>query len=452
MAPAWCSLPRRRERQRRYGVDSESMRRRRCPRYRLAANRSGICARSPSPNSEYPMRLPLLLAVLTLVATTTAESQRLGPEVKRPKLAASADTNDALAYLEHGMALVQEKSAEAADAFYWSARLDPSAPGALYGRRIALLLRRPNDLRSYMSGNRRARENKNFLAIDSLQFRALRLDPMMFRSLDRTLLYSLYFVNYRASGGDLTRKEFEREISFILKDEPPATRAWVMYGDGEYEQAIAEYEVAIKQSRNPVNLRIERARVLALRARFREAITEFTLALEELRKRDDKRDEFVVFYDSKALLEHSIGVMHLGNNNADSARAAFGRAMTEDLSYFPPHVALGKLALAQNDSVTAVAELGLAAELATDEPYIHFLYGQVLSATGQHADAIAPLRRAIEMEPYYAAPHQVLGESLERTGDTAGARLAYTKFLSLAPKRDVQNRDAVTRRLQALAP
>lgn len=390
------------------------------------------------------------LAVVILAAEL--EAQRLGPEVRRPRLTASADTNDAVAYLELGMASAAESPDVAADAFYWAARLDPSAPGALHGRRIALLTRRPQTLNQYFQGGRRARENsREFRSIDSLQLRALNLDPLMYRMLDRTLLFTYYYNSYRRRGGSLTRREFDRELQFELRSESPATRAWVFYGSGQFDAAITEYDVAIRGSRDPVNLHIERARTLSLRSRDTEAIQGFTKAIELLTTRDERRGEYVVFYDSKAMLHHSIGVLHIRQNKPDSARAAFGRAMEEDVSFWPPHIELGRLALAQHDTITAVSELGLAATLATDEPYIQYVYGQMLLATGQAEDAIAPLRSAIELEPYYAAPHFLLAEALAATGDNAGARTHYERYLALSSVRDGPRRNTATTRLTALA-
>lgn len=398
------------------------------------------------------MRLSVLTLVGVLTISASLEAQRLGPEVPRPRLAAAADTNDPLAYLEHGMAIITERAEEAANAFYWAARMDPSSPGALYGRRVALLMRRPGDLNNYMTGNRRARENKEFLAIDSLQLRAQQLNPMMYRSLDRVLLYTWYYNDHRRAGGTLSRREFEREIQYILTSYPPASRAFLMYGLGQFDQAAIEYAEAIKAVRNPIGLRIERARVLGLRERYGEAIEEFTKALTALKARDERRGEYVVFYDSKALLEHSIGLMHLRAGAKDSARAAFGRAMTEDLAYYPAHLELGQLALSEHDSVTAVSELGLAAELAVDEPYVHLLYGKNLAATGQHEDALRALRKAVELEPYYAAAHFAIAGSLEATGDKAGARAAYQRYLELGPKRETAQRAAATAKVASLAP
>jgi len=113
-------------------------------------------------------------------------------------------------------------------------------------------------------------------------------------------------------------------------------------------------------------------------------------------------------------------------------------------------VELARIALAQKDTAAALGALGLAAELATDEPFVHYLQGSTLVDAGQHADAVAPLRKAIEIEPFYAAPQYALGVALEGTGDAAGAREAYTQFVALASRRDAR-RDLAAKRLEVLA-
>lgn len=391
-------------------------------------------------------RLPVLLVVLLLAAPLGA--QRLGPEERRPKLAADADTNDAAAYLAHATRNIEDSPDVAAAAFYWAGRLDPSSAEALYGRRIALLMRKASDLSAYIVATRRARENKKFIAIDSLHWRALRLDPLLFRKHDHAMSMAYYRFVYKDYLGGLNRREVDIWLQDQLIKEPPTVRAEMMLGLGRLDQALIEYEDAIARYKQSVGLRLDRARIYAMQGHAPKAIAEFRAALAILKARDEKKD-YVVFYDSKALVEHSIGLLHARTGAVDSAKAAFGRAMTEDLAYFPAHLELGRLALEQKDTTTAVSELALAADLATDEPFVHHLYGSTLAATGQHAEAIAPLRKAIAMEPYYAAPHYVLGSALERTGDAAGARASYERFLALASRRDPQ-RGAATQRLAAL--
>ena len=391
-----------------------------------------------------------LLALCVLSFATPLTAQRLGPEEKRPKLAAGADTNDAGSYLSLGMRSLADRTDEAAAAFYWAARLDPSSPDALDGRRAALLMRRPSTLNNYMEGGRKAQESKEFKAIDSLQLRARRLDPLYYRKNDAAMLMTYYRRSMRRAYPTAGDHELNLAIVDYLERGSAYMRGWLAYSRGDMMGALEHYDMALKAAKNKGGIRVERGRIFALRGTLPPAIAEFRLALEDLRKDEDKKDENVIFYSSKAMVEHSMGVLYAKLGQADSAKTVLGRAIAEDLSYFAAHLELGSLALAEKDTAAAVSAFGLASELATDEPYVHFLYGSTLVAAGQHADALGPLKRAIELESVFAAPHFALGQALERTGDPAGARTAYTTFLALASRRD-SRRDAATRRIEALA-
>jgi tetratricopeptide (TPR) repeat protein len=242
------------------------------------------------------------------------------------------------------------------------------------------------------------------------------------------------------------------QIDVYLQDRldrsSPAVRARVAVGAGQLGLAHTLFTEAIATSRNPTYLYIDRGAVNAMQGYNEPAIADYQVGLEELRKRDASRDSVVIFYSSKALYEHNIGLLNARHGNLAKAREAFGRAMEEDLSFYPAHVALAQLALTAKDTVTAMSEIALAAELAPAEAHVHVRHGEILIQLGEHASAIAPLRTAIELEPYYADPHYLLAQALDKTSDP-GAKEMYQKFLSLAPRRD-SRRAEVTRRVAAL--
>ncbi|MBX7118608.1 MAG: tetratricopeptide repeat protein [Gemmatimonadaceae bacterium] len=404
--------------------------------------------------------LPIVLLVTLGVAPASrAPAQaapgaaiRLGPVERRPRLAADADTNDAGAYFAHASRLLGENPSEAATAFYWAARLDPSSAEALDGRRVSMLMRKYPLLKMYMEGGRRARQNKDLKSLDSLAMRAVRLDPLYYRKYDLPALMEYYRSMLRQDYPNASAADINGAIRDYLQGGSPYMRGWVAYSEGRLGDALTAYADAMKRVKNKGFLLTETARVLALQGLLPSANDRFREAAVELAKVEEDRDEDVVFYNDRALVEHSRGVIFAKLGQADSARAALGRAITEDLSYFMAHVELGRLAITQHDTATAVAELGLAAELAADEPWVHYLHGSTLVAAGQHADAVAPLRKAITLEPLYAAPYFSLGQALERTGDTEAARQAYLGYLQRSPRREIQSRQQANERAASLAP
>jgi len=185
---------------------------------------------------------------------------------------------------------------------------------------------------------------------------------------------------------------------------------------------------------------------------FDSSLVHLNAALDELRRRD--ADRLVRFYESKEFFEHAIGVIHELRGDLVAAREAYGRAMQEDLSYYPAHLRLGLLALAAGDTVQALQELNLAVEVAPAEGTLRVTYGALLAQVGRLDEAVAHLRKAVELEPYYPLPYYVLGrlgESLRRRDQALDD---YRAFLARASQRH-SRRDEVIHRvtdLEALPP
>jgi tetratricopeptide (TPR) repeat protein len=220
-------------------------------------------------------------------------------------------------------------------------------------------------------------------------------------------------------------------------------RAWMAYGASDFDRALRLYEAAIGPSRDPAYIRLERARIFGMRGQVDSAVAEFNLAVEALRKQDQK--DLVVFYDSKAQAEYSIGVLLEGNGNTDGAREAYGRALQEDLSFYPAHLRLGLVALSKKDTTSALSELALASQLAVDEPHVHYVHGYLLAVLHHYPEAVVALEKAVSLEPYYALPYLTLGQVYEQLTKAPEAQAAYQAFLDHASQTDMQRPHAVER-------
>src|SRR4029077_17961304 len=174
---------------------------------------------------------------------------------KRPKLEAGADTNFAPAYYESGVATIARDPERAAAAFYWAARLDPAWAQPLYARRVALLLADPTLLVGDMNGHRRYVESKEARTIDSLELRALMLDPFLARDLDKPLivayLRALVQDELRQSGdqmdaGKATRFDYYME-RYLRNNARERVRADVAISDGRVPEALDLYRKALGQ-------------------------------------------------------------------------------------------------------------------------------------------------------------------------------------------------------------
>src|SRR5687767_13715968 len=99
--------------------------------------------------------------------------------------------------------------------------------------------------------------------------------------------------------------EIDNVVDSWLSVEGQRFRAWSSYGDGRFDSALSQYASAQKSAKFKAGIRVERARIFGMIGQLDSAVTEFNLALTEMRSRDTK--DLVFFYDSKALFEHTIG-------------------------------------------------------------------------------------------------------------------------------------------------
>jgi len=403
-----------------------------------------------------PLALSLLVASLIVAvppATAHAQKEKVP---KRPDLGVGADTNYAHAYYAYGVSILDRDPEKAAAAFYWAARLDPAWAQPLYARRIALFMAAPRLLVGYMTGVRRHVESKEARSIDSLELHALTLNPFLPRELDKQLivayLRALFEEELEKSGDRMdaaTSVRFDYFMErFLRNDSRERVRAMVAISEGRVPEALELYRKALSQERDDqAGIHVERARAFHLLGNDDSTRAELVQALDQLRKKDEKA--LVYVYQSKALLEHCIGLTHETKAEFEAAREAYGRALQEDLSYFPAHIRLGSVALAVGDTTGALNEMDLAAQIKGDDPWVRAIYGTTLAQTGRAADAAVQLRKAVDLEPFYPGPYYVLGRVAEVLGKPAEAAEDYRGYLAHASRRDVRVPD-VKQRLMAL--
>ncbi len=392
-------------------------------------------------------RLMLPVAIVCLgLAFRPAEGQK-APE--RPRLPETADTNDANSYYFWGLQQVEKQPETAAAAFYWATRLNPAMADAFYARRVALLLEDRRRLLRYWQGDEGTIRSKDVQQIDSLYYHALTLNPFVSDRLEHVIfdavLDQLSDKLSRQTGDSPGQIRFE--LQQYMFDAPPELRAYQAHAEGRLPDALKLYASAIDAADFKATLRVERATVFYEAGQIDSALTELTTAAAEMKKRDNK--DLVYVYDSKALLDERIAVAYLRLGKLDSARAALGQALQEDLSYSPAHVYLAYLAMAQHDTATTLSEMDLAVQLRPDDPAMQYADGVVLMNAGRLDDAEPHFRAAIAHDSVYAAPYFSLAQILDKRGHAADAAGEYSAFLTRAP-RSGSARDEAQARLKAL--
>ena len=224
----------------------------------------------------------------------------------------------------------------------------------------------------------------------------------------------------------------------------PELKAWMAYAAGDYGQALVLYAAAIQRAKSR-HLHVERGRTSRCAARD-SAIAEFELALEEMRAKEYKISSTLQLQGDDRTLDRR--ATRAADNTA-GAREAYGRALQEDLAFFPSHVRLGLLAITQGDTAAALSELETASQVAA------MTVGALLvrfcpRLRGQGDAAYEQLIKATELEPLYASP-SIIGKIWERRGDAVKAAAAYRAFLVRASSNDPQ-RALVNTALENLKP
>ncbi len=398
------------------------------------------------------LRLPLLVLALAAGAHTLHAQERTP---KRPKLPAGADSSDPLANYRYGLSVIEENPEAADAAFYWALRLSPSWAGALYARRVAVLRSDERRLLRYMRGEKGAVRELRWA--DSLMYRSRLLDPFIYQDLDRGFLHhylrTLVTEDLRRSGyGNTSTPELRGEIEMFVDRQLSSQantglRAWMAFSNRQMEDAARLYGTLVGKKANP-DAREDRATVFFLEQRYDSAAAELEEAIAEFAERDRKQD--IPLYRPKALLYHKLGLARAkGGTNLTAAKEAFGKALEEDLSFYPAHITLANMAITTGDTATALRELDLAVQLGPNEVLPYMRYAEMLIHIGRGADAVAPLKKVIESEPYYATPRLRLARILDEQGDKAGAIEQYNAFLRTTTRLD-QSREQARERVTAL--
>jgi tetratricopeptide (TPR) repeat protein len=368
---------------------------------------------------------------------------------KRPQIDPGADTNSAQAYYSFGMRIAQNDPRHAADAFYWAAQLNPTWAQPLYARRIALLLGADDPfITSYLEGDRGVHRSKRGAFIDSLELRARMLDPFLVRDLDEELLrrYILAVFQMSQRGADRVNGSAASEFSFYLDsywktEAPPYMRAVLAASERRLPEALRYYRDALSQNKQEAaEIHLARGQIFFLLGNDDSARVEMQLGLDTLRGRDTR--DFVYLYESKGVLEHSIGLIDERQGLLDQAREAYARALQEDLSYYPAHLHLSVLAMTDGDSTTALSEMDLAVQIKDDDPWVQTAYASLLAQLGHIDEADQHLKRVVALAPFYAAPYYALGRVAEMAKKPADAAQHYHAFLAHAASQDSRVADA----------
>ena len=359
----------------------------------------------------------VMLGFLPVLAAQHTERER-----KRPRLPAGEDTNSAGAYYGYGLDQLRRVPARAADAFYWATRLEPGMPEPWYGLSAALSLAEPPErLGDYLGGVPYMAKDRQFLHIDSLRYKALIRNPMLYLRLDALVLEE--WVS-RVTRGEISIQELSSDFG-------PAMAAWWAYGTGRFVESIRQYAIAVAQHPKWYGLRADRARAFLPLMQFDSAIATYNELLALQQQAEEER--LVHVYNSKELVHFTIGRIRETEGNYSAAREAYGRALTENLAFHPAHLAMARLDLVTGDSAGAETEYDQTVQIDPTDAEAHYEYGILLVGRQRYEAAVEQFQLAVDNEPYFARPYFPLALLRETEGKDSVAIAAYQRFIQIAP-------------------
>ncbi len=373
---------------------------------------------APAPNT----RLVSGLAALQSLADS-------GKDLPRPRLPAGADTNAASAYYRWGVRLgVELDTAEMS--LYWASKLDPSWAEPLYARFLNALKALQHDVNLTFLQTRSSRAAKKVSltprqvqVIDSLQEIAWQRNPFLFSDLE---------FRFPPPG----------------RDGEPAHDGWLAFAESRFAAAESLFARALQKRPGAVAIRLYRARALFYLGRYDGAVAELAAARDTVRRSTEARLSPVL--PSVEMFDFAIGIARVQQDDFPAARAAFERALTENLAFYWAHTRLAGSALVLHDTAAALAELDMAVQLEGRDPILRLYRGVVLQTAGHVTDAEVDFRKAIEVDPYYAAPYYWLAVGRRARGDTSAALVQFREYLARAA-RDDPYRSYAVRALTALS-
>lgn len=193
-------------------------------------------------------------------------------------------------------------------------------------------------------------------------------------------------------------------------------RATLFVQHFEYEKAILDFSKAYDLGNNPVVL-VSRGAVNMRMVKYNEALSDFNDAL----KQDNALTQGYIF---RAKLFAAIQEFELADMDFNKAieLADGDAAVYEERAQFYELRELWDLAIADYTTVIAVNP---------DDFYVYVLRADLFEKSDQLQKALEDYNRAIELNPYYSDLYQYRGDIRHSLGDEHGAKEDYAKFEEL---------------------
>ncbi|MDQ0934723.1 ATP-binding protein [Streptomyces turgidiscabies] len=223
-------------------------------------------------------------------------------------------------------------------------------------------------------------------------------------------------------GGEYERALAEYELAVAL--DPELERAY--YGRGVTRAEQRDYAGAIADLDRADELAPDTARVLFVRGDYHRILGHHEAAVRDL-------DRAVVLGPDLAGAWASRGVVRHSGGDIEQALADLDRALEVDPEHLWSLVRRARVHRSRGDHAAQFADLDRAVALGPDVAWVACQRGDALRVAGRDTEALADYDRALQLEPAYASGYASRGVSRSRLGRHDEALADLDRALELNP-------------------
>ncbi len=188
---------------------------------------------------------------------------------------------------------------------------------------------------------------------------------------------------------------------------------------GKLDEAIAEFDMAVKIKSDCLEGRVNAAVVL--------------IDMGELDEAKDRLNKVLELDPNYGEAHVGLGVILGKRRMLDEAMAHFETALKIDPDNSAAHVNLAKALQAKGMLEEATDHFRTALDLDAEDPLGHFLLANVLLARGMLKEAVENLEKAVEIDPRFVNAHIMLGNVLAANGTFGEAAGRFQRALDVDP-------------------
>jgi tetratricopeptide (TPR) repeat protein len=221
-----------------------------------------------------------------------------------------------------------------------------------------------------------------------------------------------------------------------------------LFAKGKAEQALKEYNAAVRIYPNLAAAHNNMGSALFALARFEESAAAFRRAIEIDSKYGQAHFNLALAYiklnrekeanDALTAATHAfitVGDEHYASGRLAEAEESFKALLQIDPNYYPAFLRLGIVYNAARRYTEAVEMLTRLVALRPDSADAHENLGEALHGQGKYAEAAQAAERAIRLDPAAPGAHYIAGISYASLGDRERALAARARLADLKAER-----------------